>query len=82
MKKSFDAFNPNFNVVVEKQDRLVTEEQIRPELHEASNGGCLGSSLNSGDIGLRMDVALGVVVEENVIAARLLKIGRVKPFPH
>ena len=79
-EKSFDPSSVDFDVVVEKQDRLVAQEQIRPELHEASNGGCFGSGLNNGDVGFRMDVSLVVVVEENVIAARLFEVGCVKPF--
>ena len=71
----------DFDVVVEKQDRLIAQEQIRPKLHEASNGGRFGSRLENGDVGLRMDVALMIVVEENVIAARLFKVGCVEPFP-
>ena len=78
-EQSFDAFGANFDVVVEKQDGLVAEEQVRPKLHEASNGGCFGSRLNNRNVGLRMDVALVVVVEENVISARLFKISCVKP---
>ena len=77
-EKSVDAFSANLDVVVEKQDRLVTEEQIRPDLHETSNGGCFRSRLNDGSVGLRMDGALMVVVEENVITARLFKVARVE----
>ncbi len=79
-EESVDLSGADFDVVVEKQDRLVTKKQIRPKLHEASNGGCFGSCLNNGDVGLRMDVALVIIVEENVIAARLFKVGCVKPF--
>ena len=79
-EKGFDAVGANFDVVVEKQDRLVAQEQIRPKLHEASNGGCFGSRLNNCNVGLRMDVALMVVVEENVMSTRLFKVGCVKPF--
>ena len=79
-EKIFDPFSANFDVVVEKQDRLVAEKQIRPKLHEASNGGCFGSRLNYGDVGLRVDVSLLIVVEENVIAARLFEVGCVECF--
>ena len=77
-EKIFDPISVNLDVVVEKQDRLVTEEQIRPEFHETSNGGRFGSGLMNYDIGFRMDVALVIVVEENVIVARLFKIGCIK----
>ena len=77
-EKSINSFSGNFNVVVQEQDRLVTEKHIRPKLHQASNGGCFGSRLNNGNIGFRMDVGLLVVVEENVIIARLFKVACVK----
>ena len=79
-EESFDSLSVDFDVVVEKQDRLVAQEQIRPQLHEATNGGCFGSGLNNSNVGLRMDVALVVVVEENVISTRLFKVGCVKPL--
>ncbi len=80
-EKSVDAFGANFDVVVEKQDRLIAQEQIRPQLEETSNGGCFGSRLNNRNVGLRMDVALVVVVEENVISTRLFKVGCVESPP-
>ncbi len=80
-EKSFDAFGANLDVVVEKQDRLIAQEQIRPQLHEASNGGCFGSRLNNRNVSLRMNVALVVIVEENVISTRLCKVGCVEPPP-
>ena len=79
-KRAFDPVGVDFDVVVEKQDRLIAQEQIRPQLHEASNGGRFGSRLMNGDVGLRMDARLVIVVEENVIAARLFKVGCVKPL--
>jgi hypothetical protein len=80
VEKSFDAFSANFNVVVEKQDRLVAEEQIRPQLEETTNGGCLGSRLKNGNIGLRMDAPLVIVIEEQVIAAGLFKVAGIKAW--
>ena len=79
-EKSVDPLSADFDVVVEKQDRLVTQEQIRPKLHEASNGGRLGSRLMNGDVGLRMNAPLVVVVEEHIIAARLFKVGLPRTF--
>ena len=80
-EKSVDPASANLDVIVEKQDRLVTQEQIRPELHGVvPNGGCLGSSQNNRNVSLQVDAALVVIVEENVIAARLFKVGCVKSW--
>src|SRR6202044_1394571 len=79
-EESGDLLRANFDVVVEKQDRLVAKKQVRSKFHEASNSSCFGSALNSRDIRFRVSLALMIVVEENVVSARLFKIGCVKPF--
>ena len=81
LEEQVDLRRPDFDVVVEEQNPVILQQEVRPELEQPADGGVLAAALIDDRFRLRIGGRFVVIVEENVVGARLGEIGCVEPLP-
>ncbi len=77
-KERVDVAICDFDVVIEKENRLVAQEKAGPLVEQAANRSRLGPGLKDDRIGAGIGVCRLVIIEQHVVLARRGEIARVE----
>ena len=80
LEQRVDLRRPDFNIVVEEQNSVILQQQVRPIFEQPADGGVFAAALIHDRFRVRIWGRPVVIVQEHVVGARFGQQGRVKPL--